>query len=314
MEKGKSKGPREEGDPSDNLYICGLPAEFDDNSVSQFFGAIGNVIQCKSFGNGYALVRFSSMEEAMTVKMSLNGQMPIGCTKPMVISFAVSDGGKNDWACPRCGDMQFAKNRECRLCACPRPASAEDGTSGVPPGGKGSAKSSYGPAASGGGVPKRAMCKFFLEGTCNQGLACRFAHAEHEIGTLSQAPDPSQGPYGAEGLGSKGTGKVKGLQCSIADFINELVSGGLPGGDQDPGTNCVYVGGLPPDTTTQNLYEIFATFGSIPPKGTTIEKDVDGQCAGWGLVNFIESTSADMAVMALNGIDTNMGKMEVRKK
>jgi len=264
----KDHAPPEEGEPSDNLYICGLPAEFDNDSVQQFFGAIGNVIQCKSFGNGFALVRFATLEEAVTVKLSLHGQKPIGCTKPMSITFAVTTG-KNDWNCPQCGDLQFSKNAQCRLCGCPRPGPGE-----MP--------------APGAAVPA--------------------------FGKAKGKGKPMGGPFGGAKGAAKGAAKG-GPMCSMADFINELISGGLPGGDQDPNQNCIYVGGLPSDTSNEHLYQIFATFGSIPPKGTTVEADANGKCAGWGLVNFIEGTSADMAVMALHGIVLPDGnKLEVRKK
>merc|ERR1719215_721102 len=81
-------------------------------------------MQCKSFGHGFALVRLSSIAEATTVKNSLTGQKPIGCIKPLKITFAVSEK-KDDWYCPRCGDLQFQKNKQCRMCGCPRPKAGD---------------------------------------------------------------------------------------------------------------------------------------------------------------------------------------------
>merc|ERR1712091_797517 len=52
--------------------------------------------------------------------MSMHDQCPPGCAKPLQITFALSEK-KNDWSCPRCGDLQFQKNTQCRLCGCPRP-------------------------------------------------------------------------------------------------------------------------------------------------------------------------------------------------
>lgn len=289
------KGAKGEGEPSDNLYISGLPAEFDTDAVKQFFSAIGNVMQCKSFGNGFALVRFASLEEALTVRLSLNGQKPIGCEKPMEISFAASQGA-GDWNCPRCGDLQFSKNTHCRLCQCPR----------------GDAPSVPSVPGTGAG---RVPCKFFAQGICAKGDQCPFTH--DGIGGTVPGYGKACGKGGAMSpYGDKGDGKHKGgPMCTIQDLLSELVAGGLPGGDQDPSQNCIYVGGLPEDTTNQNLYEIFATFGALAPRGAKVEATPEGLCVGWGLVNFVEATCADMAVMALNGIGlATGGKLEVRRK
>lgn len=310
------KDPREEeGNPSDNLYVAGLPEEFDTASVQQFFGAIGNVIQCKAFGNGYALVRFSTQDEATTVKMSLSGQKPIGCTKPLVITYAQSDK-KNDWNCPRCGDMQFQKNTQCRLCGCPRPQGAGPGEGGVAPGG----------AEAPGGDWVCANCGDLQ---FKKNICCRLCGTPSPAGgsvdpsTLAMLPSfgkakgkgkvVAASPYGG-GATKNGKGKG-GPMCAVEDFLDELIVGGLPGGNYDPELNCVYVGGLPPDTQNENLYQIFATFGPIPPRGTRVDANAEGECSGFGFVNFMEAASADMAVMALNGISLADGqKLEVRMK
>lgn len=43
-----------------------------------------------------------------------------------------------DWVCPRCLDLQFAKNKECRKCGapCPAPALFEGGVNSIPVGGE----------------------------------------------------------------------------------------------------------------------------------------------------------------------------------
>lgn len=254
-----------EGDPSDNLYIMGLPKEFDTDSVQQFFGAVGNVIQAKSFGNGYALVRFGSMAEAKLCKESLHGQKPIGCVQPLTITYALEK--KNDWYCPKCGDLQFQKNSVCRLCGAPK-----DGTE----------------------QPADAAAHYAaMKGGCK---------GKAKLGAS---------PYGG---GDKGKGKQTGPCCTVAEFIDELVAGGIPGGDQDLNSNCVVVSGLPPDTAPENLYQIFATFGPIIPRGARID-GTNGQCSGTGYVSFMETAGADMAVMALHGIALRDGqKLQVQKQ
>lgn len=313
-----ARDPREEeGAPSDNLYVSGLPSEFDSNSVQQFFGAIGNVVQCKSFGNGYALVRFSSTDEATNVKTSLTGQKPVGCAQPLRLTYAQSSE-KKDWVCPRCGDLQFQKNTQCRLCGCPRPQGAGPGEAGVATPG----------AADGATEGGDWVCKQCGDLQFKKNIMCRLCGAPSPgaegtvLAPQNLAMLPSFGkaakgkgkvggssPYG----GGKGKGIKDGPKCSVQDFIDELIVGGLPGGDYNPEVNCVYVGGLPKDTTTKHMYEIFAAFGSIPPRGTRVDTSLEGECSGFGFVNFNEAASAEMAVMALNGIVLNDGQtFEVR--
>ena len=52
---------------------------------------------------------------------------------------------------------------------------------------------------------KTKLCQQFLEGQCNRGDQCNYAHGQHE---LRQAP-PRQGAYGAEGLFSMPEGMAK---------------------------------------------------------------------------------------------------------
>lgn len=298
-----------EGDPSDNLYICGLPAEFDTDSVQQFFSAIGKVQQCKSFGHGYALVRFATVAEAVTVKNSLSGQKPIGCIKPLTITYAISEK-KDDWYCPRCGDLQFQKNTQCRMCGCPRPKEGDE--SGQP----------NQPSAENGDwkCPSCGDLQFKRNANCRLcGTACPGAGAGSvsvgELPVFGKAKGKCKGGgKGDSPYGGKGKAKDKGgPMCSMNEFVEELIAGGLPGGDFDFNTNSVYVGGLPPDTTSHNLYEIFATFGSMPPRGAKIQPNATGECAGFGYINYMERASADMAVLALNGIALADGQqLEVR--
>lgn len=83
-----------EGPPSDNLYIAGLPHEFNSEAVNLFFSACGQVSQAKTCGGGYALVRFASAEEAREVKDNMNGLQPAGCPTPLKITFALPNQGK----------------------------------------------------------------------------------------------------------------------------------------------------------------------------------------------------------------------------
>jgi hypothetical protein len=273
--------------PSDNLYVTGLPEDFYTDAIHQFFSACGTVVSAKALGYGNAMVRFASPDEAAVVKDSMNGQQPIGCPKPLTITFAVDrysekgekgawggckgdkgdKGGKGkgkmakggDWNCPACGDLQFERNTMCRLCGCPK-----DGWGSLTGGGGDFGKGDFGKGGKGFG-------------------------------------GDAMGPYGAKGMG-KGPGKMAGKSTSAIDaVIDGLVREGLPGGWFNKDENALYVSNLPHDTTDKDLYVIFATFGAMPPRGVRVMPGTPGQRL-WAFVNFMDSTTKEFAMMALNGV------------
>lgn len=79
---------------SDNLYIKGLPPTSDEAFVSQLFGQYGTVRATKVLRRNpgeacHALVRFSSVEEALVVKSQLDGGVLEGFSTPLEIGFAI---------------------------------------------------------------------------------------------------------------------------------------------------------------------------------------------------------------------------------
>jgi len=104
------------------------------------------------------------------------------------------------------------------------------------------------------------------------------------------------GPYG------KGCGKQPPSVDSIQVLKNGLSRGGaLPGGKWSNVENALYIGGLPEDTCDVDLYEIFSTFGPIPFQGVRAMQNDEGQCKGYGFVNFQDAHSCQQAVANLNG-------------
>jgi len=89
---------------SDNLYISGLPVELDTAGLSSIFSQYGQVVQCRTLNPKYgeattrsALVRFSSIAEARSVKEHLSGCVPEGLTNPIAVEYADSpEGDKGD--------------------------------------------------------------------------------------------------------------------------------------------------------------------------------------------------------------------------
>merc|ERR1712187_867035 len=76
----------------------------------------------------------------------------------------------------------------------------------------------------------------------------------------------------------------------------------LGGNLKVPDEQQVYVGNLPPDTTDEGLYQLFAPFGAIGPIGVKAMKNEDGTCKGFGFVDFLSAESAQNAVAVLNSL------------
>ena len=58
----------------------------------------------------------------------------------------------------------------------------------------------------------------------------------------------------------------------------------------------LFVGGLPPDTTSLEMYQIFSAFGPIAPRGATALVDKDnGKCTGIGFINYMNAEAAEKA-------------------
>jgi len=99
--KGSGKGkngtptlPRPK-EPSDSLYVKGLPLGVNEDFVREAFQAFGTVLQVKVlFGRegqseSHALLRIGSVEEAKYVKESTDGSMLEGSMKPIKVDYSM---------------------------------------------------------------------------------------------------------------------------------------------------------------------------------------------------------------------------------
>jgi len=136
-------------------------------------------------------------------------------------------------------------------------------------------------------------------------------------GSLRSSPysNPLAPSFGGPGSGVAG-GAVPmlrggtGNSGSIADFKRVLMNeNALPGGKWTNDDGALHVGGLPADTTDQDLYEIFATFGAIPSKGLRAMLNPDGTCTGVAFVNFVDPSAAASAISALDGRKLGNGRI-----
>merc|ERR1719356_514171 len=94
-------------------------------------------------------------------------------------------------------------------------------------------------------------------------------------GMMGGSPEP-------QGAGGKGGVKSQGKPVSSSDIAQVLagLKAQLPGsGQKKPKENCLYVGGLPANTTDLDLYKLFGCFGAIPSTGCTAKVMPDGSCA-----------------------------------
>merc|ERR1719382_534573 len=106
------------------------------------------------------------------------------------------------------------------------------------------------------------------------------------------------GGWGMSMPKGKGKGGGKGIKAVKTSLIS---SGAVPGGKWSNDDNALFIGGLPQDTTTEDLYEIFATFGPIPTRGCRAMMNDWGSCKGIGFVNYLDQQAAQTAIMTLNG-------------
>lgn len=88
---------------------------------------------------------------------------------------------------------------------------------------------------------------------------------------------------------------------TIQSMIDGLIAEGLPGGGWRQEENALYLANLPHDTTAEDLYTIFASFGAIPPRGVKVMPGSPGQRT-FGFCNFMEAANAEFAMMAMNGV------------
>eukprot|EP00928_Gymnodinium_smaydae_P059315 TRINITY_DN425_c4_g1_i1.p1 TRINITY_DN425_c4_g1~~TRINITY_DN425_c4_g1_i1.p1 ORF type:complete len:553 (-),score=112.95 TRINITY_DN425_c4_g1_i1:186-1844(-) len=92
--------PRPVAEPSDNLYIKGLPIESTEESLRTIFSNYGNVTSARILASppgkmdAAALVRMQSLEEAKWLIDNVNGNIPVGLTQPVEIRYASNSKGK----------------------------------------------------------------------------------------------------------------------------------------------------------------------------------------------------------------------------
>jgi len=88
------------GDPSERVFISGLPADLDNNKLKDILEAYGTIKNVKVMSGGTAIITFATLDEAKWIVENLDGNMPEGLTKPINTKYAHASGGgggKGGW-------------------------------------------------------------------------------------------------------------------------------------------------------------------------------------------------------------------------
>merc|ERR1719215_300310 len=254
----------------DNVYISGLPEDVTEDLLHEVFGGYGSVVSCKAMQSkkagqkGAALVRFASPEEAAYVVSMLHNSVPAGLAEPIKARFANQKGG---------GGAQAQV---------PAPAAPVQHHP----------SHGYGHDVAANGYGKEAL---ITPWRAPRSTLARSAPYE--------TPGISAGASYSDA--GKGGGRGKGptvSQSDIAQVIQELIkSRSLPSGPQ-PAGQCLYVTGLPTNTTDFDLYRLFAPFGPIGVGGVHARPDGEGRCTGVRFVDYLDPHSAAEAMNAYHGM------------
>jgi len=87
---------QEELKPSDNIYVKGLPPLLHENALMSMFSKFGTVVELRLLHASMttsvgALIRFASVEQAMSAVSSMNGKSILGGITPLTVRFATAD-------------------------------------------------------------------------------------------------------------------------------------------------------------------------------------------------------------------------------
>jgi len=290
---------RKEAPPSDNLYITGLPLGLDNETLKAMFSQYGVVVQCKVLDprpdatSSHALVRFSTVDEAVVVKQALSGYIMQGLSEPLLINYAIQkekglakgdNGGKGGKSCEAGGGGLFWDELAPPQWEPPQWEGNGWKGDGCKGGGwKGDVESCWK-----GGPPPQAW-------TGEKGpQSWQDEEAPAHKGGLGKW----DGGKGMDDGGKGGKGFFIGMDNVLQGFAEAKC---LPGHSMTNDDNALHISGLPKDCDDIHLYKLMAPFGAIPQAGVKAMKHPDGTCKGTGFVNYVEPSSMEAAMQMLNG-------------
>jgi len=278
--------------PSDNLFISELPEDIDLAQVQTIFGAYGKVTSAKLLpgqGRCAALVRFNTEDEATWIVDNLHGNIPQGLDTPIQAKYAnqypKGKGKGDDWS--KGGDRYTPYGK--------------GGDKGWGKSDKGDGK---GKSWNSWDQPSKGGWDSWSDG--GKGGKSDWSKGDSK-GDWGKGD--SKGDKGGKGKGKDGDNSIKAIKKGL------LLADALPGGKWSNDQGALWIGGLPPDTTDLDLYHIFAPFGSIPSAGVRAMCHPDGNCKGYGFVNFLDDGVAQRVIETLNGTTLPDGSiLQVKEK
>jgi len=228
-------------EPSDNLFVAGLPPETTEDSIWTVFGQYGTVVSVKILPasgkpDAAALVRMGDVAQATWLVDNLNGNCPLGMSVPLAVRYA---------------DNRTAKNKALGL---PPPAHHMGAAPPVP--------YNLGPGEIPTGQMIQGRVKAWYEEkgygflTPEGGGPDIFIHRSG----LSDGMALTQGaPVMFEAQWDNGKAKYMATSCTGA---SEAAASGGMGGSQEP-TDNLFIAGLPFDITEEALAGIIGQYGSV---------------------------------------------------
>lgn len=117
--KGKGKGKAAGGKGKEGDWVCGScgDQQFAKNSMCRMCGAakpFTGGFGSGGYGGGGGSDPFSQMAQMMS---TMNQMMGLMSGQAGGAGGGCGGCGGGDWYCPDCGDLQFARNATCRMCA-----------------------------------------------------------------------------------------------------------------------------------------------------------------------------------------------------
>lgn len=287
--------------PSNRLFIGDLPLNLDETTLREVFGAYGTISSCKLLpprpgaAKVASIIEFATLTEAQWIVDNLNGNMPEGMAQPVCVKFAKPTGGAGAAGGYGKADgksWNYGKNV----------SSPYDGRGAVKYNGK--AAGTYDAKGAGTNDGKGAGKKDVKGAGKYDGKGAVTRDGRGAAGYNGKGSGTHDG-MGATTSGGKATGEtsaVAGAGTTMQGILDVAVKNGLfPCGTTRPDEQCVYIRGLPSDTTDLDLYKMFSVFGAIPPRGVKAMTKEDGSCNSIGFVDFLHPDMAKAAIAALNG-------------
>jgi len=164
-----------------------------------------------------------------------------------------------------------------------------------------------------------------MDASMAKGMDRRRKGEKGDIGGPGGSKGFGKGGCGGMDFGKGGYGMDDGMGAGMPPappkdakgLVREALSSQIvPGGRWDNDDNTLFIGGLPSNMTSLDMYHMFSSFGPIAPRGATamIDKETD-KCTGIGFINFMEADAAATAIKALNGFPLPDGTwLTIKKK